>query len=40
MEMDYTEQNQVALYLLNSINYKIKKYVNVNKTLDSHKQMF
>ena len=24
----------------NSINYKIKKYVNVDKTLDNHKQMF
>ena len=24
----------------NSINYKIKKYVNVDKMLDDHKQMF
>ena len=40
MEMDSTEQNKVALYLFNSINYKIKKYVNVNEILDNHKQMF
>lgn len=40
MEMDSYEQNKVALYLFNSINYKIKKYVNVDETLDSHKQMF
>ena len=40
MEMDSTEQNKVILYLFNSINYKIKKYVNVDKILDNHKQMF
>lgn len=40
MEMDPYEQNKVALYLFNSINYKIKKYVNVDEILDSHKQMF
>ena len=40
MEMDYTEQNQVALYPFNSTNYKVKKYVNVDETLDNHKQMF
>ena len=40
MEMDSYEQNKVALYLFNSINYKIKKYVNVDKILDSYKQMF
>ena len=26
MEMDSTQQNKVALYLFNSINYKIKKF--------------
>lgn len=40
MEMDSTEQNKVALYLFNSVNYKIKKYVNVDETLDNCKQMF
>ena len=40
MEMDSYEQNKVALYLFNSINYKIKKYVNVDEILDNHKQMF
>lgn len=33
MEMDSYEQNKVALYLFNSINYKIKKYVNVDEIL-------
>ena len=36
MEMDSTEQNRVALYLFNSINFKIKNY----KSLDSTEQMF
>ncbi len=36
IEMDSIEQNRVALYLFNSINYKIKKY----KTLDNKEQMF
>lgn len=36
IEMDSIEQNRVALYLFNSINYKIKSY----KTLDNTKQMF
>ena len=36
MEMDSTEQNRVALYLFNSINFKIKNY----KSLDNTKQMF
>ena len=36
IEMDLIEQNRVALYLFNSINFKIKNY----KTLDNHKQMF
>ena len=36
MEMDSVQQNKVALYLLNSINFKIKNY----KTLDNTKQMF
>ena len=40
MEMDSGEQNKIALYLFNSIDYKIKKYVNVDKMLDDHKQMF
>ncbi len=33
---DKIEQNRVALYLFNSINYEIKNY----KTLDNTKQMF
>lgn len=36
IEMDSIEQNRVALYLFNSINYEIKNY----KTLDNTKQMF
>ena len=36
MEMDSAEQNRVALYLFNSINFKIKN----NKRLDSKEQMF
>lgn len=36
IEMDSLEQNRVALYLFNSINYEIKNY----KTLDNTKQMF
>ena len=40
MEMDSTQQNKIALYLFNSINYKIKKYVNVDEILDNRKQMF
>ena len=35
-EMNSIEQNRVALYLFNSINFKIKNY----KTLDNTKQMF
>lgn len=40
MEMDSFEQNKVALYLFNSIYFKIKKYINDEKTLDSYKQTF
>ena len=36
MEMDSAQQNKVALYLFNSINFKIKNY----KSLDSKEQMF
>lgn len=36
MEMDSTEQNKVALYLFNSINFKIKNY----KSIDNAEQMF
>ena len=36
IEMNSIEQNRVALYLFNSINYEIKNY----KTLDNTKQMF
>ena len=36
MEMDSTEQNRVALYLFNSINFKFKNY----KSLDNREQMF
>ena len=36
MEMDSTQQNRVALYLFNSINFKIKNC----KSLDSKEQMF
>ena len=37
MEMNSFEQNKVALYLYNSIYSKIKKYINDEKTLDTHK---
>lgn len=40
MEMDSFEQNKVALYLFNSIDCKIKKYIKDDKILDDHKQMF
>ena len=40
MEMDSFEQNKVALYLFNSIECKIKKYIKEDKILDNHKQMF
>lgn len=36
MEMDSAQQNKVALYLFNSINFKIKN----NKNIDSTEQMF
>ena len=36
MEMDSAEQHKVALYLFNSINFKIKSY----KSLDNTTQMF
>lgn len=36
MEMDSTEQNKVALYLFNSINFKIKNF----KSIDNAEQMF
>ncbi|MCI9365635.1 MAG: hypothetical protein HFJ54_03335 [Clostridia bacterium] len=36
MEMDSAQQNKVALYLLNTINFKIKNY----KSLDNIEQMF
>ena len=36
MEMDSAQQNRVALYLFNSINFKIKNC----KSLDSKEQMF
>lgn len=36
MEMDSAQQNKVALYLFNSINFKIKNY----KSLDITEQMF
>ena len=36
MEMDSAQQNKVALYLFNSINFNIKKY----KSLDNQEQMF
>lgn len=36
MEMDSTQKNKVALYLFNSINFKIKNY----KSLDNKEQMF
>jgi len=36
MEMDSTEQNKVALYLFNSINFKIKNC----KSIDNTEQMF
>ena len=36
MEMDSVQQNKVALYLFNSINFKIKNY----KSLDNKEQMF
>ena len=40
MEMDSFEKNKVALYLFNSINWKIKKYIKDDKILDNYKQMF
>lgn len=40
MEMDSFEQNKVALYLFNSIDCKIKKYIKDDKILDNHEQMF
>lgn len=40
MEMDSFEQNKVALYLFNSINCKVKKYIKDDKILDIIKQMF
>lgn len=40
MEMNSFEQNKVALYLFNSIYYKIKKYINDEKILDTYKQLF
>ena len=36
MEMDSAQQNKIALYLFNSINFKIKNY----KSIDNIKQMF
>ena len=36
MEMDSTQQNKIALYLFNSINFKIKNC----KSLDNKEQMF
>ncbi len=36
MEMDSAQQNKVALYLFNSINFKIKNH----KSLDNEEQMF
>ena len=36
MEMDSAQQNKIALYLFNSINFKIKNC----KSLDSKEQMF
>ena len=36
MEMDSTQQNKVALYLFNSINFEIKNC----KSLDNKEQMF
>ena len=36
MEMDSTQQNKVALYLFNSINFKIKNH----KSIDNIEQMF
>ena len=36
MEMDSAQQNRVALYLFNSINFKIK----ICKSLDNKEQMF
>ena len=36
MEMDLSQQNKVALYLFNSINFKIKNC----KSLDNKEQMF
>ena len=39
-KMDSFEQNKVALYLFNSINWKMKKYIKDDKILDNYKQMF
>lgn len=36
MEMNSAQQNKIALYLFNSINFKIKNY----KSIDNTKQMF
>lgn len=36
MEMDSAQQNKIALYLFNSINFNIKKC----KSLDNKEQMF
>ena len=36
MEMDSAQQNKIALYLFNSINFKIKN----GKSLDNKEQMF
>lgn len=36
MEMDSAQQNKVALYLFNSINFKIKNH----KSLDNEEQVF
>ena len=36
MEMNSAQQNKIALYLFNSINFKIKNY----KSIDNIKQMF
>lgn len=40
IEMNSFEQNKVALYLFNSSNCKVKKYIKDDKILDTTKQMF
>ena len=40
IEMDSSEQNKVALYLFNSIDSKIKKYIKNDKMLDNKEQTF